>query len=101
MKTYEIISKIESQAFFDGYHLALGFACGPCKKFFCDKKECSALIPGQPCRHPLRARGSMEGVGMDVFTMATKAGWDVYPIGASIDPSEVPFGAVFGIVFIY
>jgi len=43
----------------------------------------------------------MEAVGMDVFRMATKAGWDVYPIGASIDPSEVPFGAVYGIVFIY
>jgi len=100
-KTHEIVSRIEAEAFFDGYHLALGFACGPCKKFFCPNIECSALTPGQPCRHPLRARAAMEAVGMDVFTMATKAGWDVYPIGASISPSEVPFGATYGLVLIY
>ena len=100
-KTHEIVSKIESQAFFEGYHLALGFACGPCKIIFCPDIECSALVTGQSCRHSLRARSSMEGAGMDAFTMAAKVGWDIYPIGASISPSEVPCGSTLGLVLIY
>jgi predicted metal-binding protein len=101
IKTHEIVSKIESEAFFDGYHLALGLACGPCKALFCPNLECSALISGQGCRHPLRARTSMEGFGIDVFTLATKVGWDIYPIGASISPADVPCGGTYGLIFIY
>jgi len=101
IKNYEIASKIESEAFYDGYHLAMGFAGGPCKNAYCPNIECSALIPGQGCRHPLRARVSMEGVGMDVYLMATRVGWDIYPVGESISPSEVPHGAKLGLVFIY
>ncbi len=101
IKMHEIVSKIEAEAFYDGYHFALGFGCGPCKALFCNNKECSALRIGQGCRHPLKARGSMEGVGMDVYTMAARAGWDVYPIGASVSPQDVPFGATYGLVLIY
>ncbi len=101
MKNYEIVSKIESAAFYDGYHLAVGFAGGPCKRIFCFDKECSALTPGQPCRHALRARPAMEGVGMDAFTMAAKVGWDVYPIGWVLEPSDVPCGTRLGMVLIY
>ncbi len=101
VKNYEIIGKIEAEAFFDGYHLALGFASGPCKIAFCPKDECNALIPGQPCRHPLRSRSSMEGAGIDAFTMAAKVGWDVYPIGTHSSPSEVPHGTRLGLVLIY
>ena len=100
-KIAEIVSKIEAEAFFDGYHLALAFAGGPCKGIFCPDTECSALIPGQPCRYPLRARSAMEAVGMDAFTMAVKVGWDIYPIGASLLPSEVPYGTRLGLVLIY
>ncbi len=101
VKTHEIVSKIEAEAFFDGYHLALGFACGPCKALFCFNQDCAALVPGKWCRHPLRARSSMEGVGMDVFTMATKAGWPIYPIGASISPKDVPCGGTYGLILIH
>ena len=55
-KLHEIVSKIESEAFFDGYHLALAFGSGPCRDVFCPNIECSALVPGQSCRHSLRAR---------------------------------------------
>jgi len=98
--THEIVSRIEGEAFFDGYHLALGFAVGSCKGF-CPDLECSALLPGQGCRHPLRARASMEAVGMDAFTMAAKVGWDIYPIGPSISPADVPHGSKLGLVLIY
>lgn len=100
-KTYELISKIEAEAFYDGYYLAMGFACGPCKIVFCRDVECSALALGEVCRFPLKARPSMEGVGIDAFAMAAKVGWDVYPIGFSISPSAVPCGSSLGLVLIY
>ncbi len=100
IKINEIISKIEAEAFYDGYYLALAFGSGPCKSIFCPDTECSALVAGEPCQHPLRARSPMEGVGMDVFTMATKVGWDIYPIGEATLPSEVPCGLRLALVFI-
>lgn len=100
MKMHEIVSKIEAEAFFDGYKLALAFAGGPCKRVFCPNQECSALVPGQACRHPLKARSSMEAVGMDVMGLAAKLGVEVYPIGPSVQPQDVPHGVRFGIVFI-
>ncbi len=101
LKLAEIVTRLESEAFYDGYHLAVGFGSGACKPVFCPTKECSALVPGQPCRHHLKARSAMEAVGMDVFTMATKAGWDIYPIGESTMPSEIPYGLRLGLVLIY
>ena len=101
LKNHEMISKIEAEAFYDGYHLALGFANGPCKSIFCPDIECSALVSGQGCRHPLRARASMEGVGMDAMTMAARVGWDVYPVGGATTASEVPHGVRLGLVLIY
>jgi len=99
-KTHDIVTRIESAAFYDGYHLALGFGCGPCKSVFCPTQACSALVVGNACRHPSRARGAMECAGMDVFTMAAKAGWDVYPIGGSARPSDIPCAASYGLVLV-
>ena len=101
MKNHEIVSKIEAEAFYDGYHLAVGFAAGPCKPLFCPNNECSALTPGQGCKHSLKVRHSMEGAGMDTYTMAARAGWDIYPIGKATPPSEVPHGTLVGLVLIY
>ena len=75
-KNHEIVSKLEAEAFFDGYHLALGFANASCKGIFCPNIECTALIPGQGCRQPLKARSSMEAAAMDVFNIAAKVVWD-------------------------
>lgn len=97
----KVVAKIESQAFFDGYQFALGLGEGPCKAAFCPDRDCQALIPGQGCRHPLKATGSMEGFGIDAFTMAARVGWDIYPIGAAIFPSEVPIGNKLGLVLIH
>jgi len=94
------LAKIEAEAYYDGYHLAVGFGNGPCKRIFCPDIECSAILPGQPCRHALRARGSMSGAGMNSFTMAAKVGWDVYPIGRATIPSEAPHELRLGLVLI-
>lgn len=100
MKTHQIVSGLESLAFYDGYYLALGFACGPCKHLFCRTEDCSALTSGHTCRHPSMARLSMEAAGMDVFRMAARVGWDVFPIGASVPPAEVPCAASYGLVLV-
>jgi predicted metal-binding protein len=97
-KALETIGKIESTAFYDGYYLALGFGCGTCKLIFCPNGDCKVL-KGESCMAPHRARASMEAVGMDVYKLATKVGWDIYPIGKA--PSDAPYGTIAGIVFIY
>jgi len=95
----EIEAKVEAEAFYDGYYLAVAFGGGPCKLAYCLNEDCQALKPGQSCKFPQRARAAMEGVGMDVYLMATKVGWDIYPIGVS--PSDAPCGTMAGIIFIY
>lgn len=98
-KRLDIVDKLESTAFYDGYYLAVGFGGGSCKSMLCPQDDCRALVQGKACRHPLLARSAMEGVGMDVYLMATKVGWDIYPLGHS--PSDAPHGSLTGIVFIY
>jgi predicted metal-binding protein len=100
-KLTEIVSRIETEAFNDGYHLAVGFGTGSCKSLFCPDTDCIALIPGKQCAHVYKARSSMEAVGMDAFTMATKLGWEIYPIGRSTPPEEVPYGSLLGLALIY
>ena len=79
-KVYEIVSLIESNAFYLGYHLAMGFARGNCRAVFCPgQKECICLRKGERCIHPLRSRPSMEAVGIDLREMARKRGWEIPP----------------------
>jgi len=100
-KLSEVAAKIEAEAFYDGYHLALAFGSGNCKGLFCADVECSALVPGQACRHRLKARSAPEAIGMDVYTMAAKVGWDIYPIGSATSPSEVPYGLRLALVLVF
>lgn len=99
-KNFEIIAKLEAEAFYDGYHLALAFGGGPCKQLWCPDKDC-AVLEGHSCRVGLKSRSSMEGEGMDSFSMAINAGWDIYPIGTNMDLDAAPFGTKLAIVFIY
>jgi predicted metal-binding protein len=97
---YELVARIEAEAFYSGYYLALGFADGPCKSRFCPDKECSVLT-GQGCRMGLKARYSMESWGMNAYLMAAREGWEVYPIGKSTMPADVPYEVALGLVLIY
>jgi len=99
-KIFEIVSAVESMAFYDGYYLAVGFAAGSCKSTYCYKVECSALR-GERCRHELRVRPSMEAVGIDAYRLATSLGWDVYPIGSDCDPRDIPKGSLMGLVLVH
>ncbi len=100
-KTHEIVNRLESYVQSEGYDLALGFAAGSCKGNLCHGAPCAVFQTGT-CRFPLRARPSMEAVGIDVFDLANKVGWDVYMI-RSVEPdlSVIPCGASVGIVFVY
>jgi predicted metal-binding protein len=81
---------------------ATGFTAGDCKDILCFfHSHCMALISAKKgCRHPDLARPSMESCGMDVFTMAARAGWDAYPIGGTCRPGDVPRGALMGLVML-
>ena len=99
-ETLEIAAGIESLAFRDGYYLAAGFGCGSCRGSLCDGLYCQVL-DSRRCRFPLRARPSMEAVGIDVFGLAANLGWKIYPIYRSVDPEAVPCANTVGLVFIY
>lgn len=97
---FEIVNRVESKAFYDGYYLAFGLAAGSCKHTYCGlEKDCLALKEGK-CRHSLKSRPSMEAVGIDVYKLATKIGWDIYPIGSDAKPEDIPKGSLTGIVLV-
>lgn len=99
-KVYKIVGDIESAAFYDGFYLAFGFAAGSCRHTFCGLEENCLAIEGKRCRFSLRARPSMEAVGIDVYKMVVQAGWDIYPIGSNAEPNCVPKGNLAGLIVI-
>jgi predicted metal-binding protein len=64
-----IVEEVERRAFQSGFVYALGLKSGPCE--LCE--ECTM----DRCRHPMRARPSMEAVGIDVVQTARKAGFEI------------------------
>lgn len=98
-KIGNILSRVESAAFYDGYYFATGFGAGSCRWRMCNNQPCQALL-GQGCRHKARAYASMESVGMDVFRLAASLGWDIYPIGKSAQAEEIPHGIRLGLILI-
>ena len=99
-QVYKIVSDIESAAFYDGHYLAFGFAAGSCRHTFCGLEENCIAMEGKRCRFSLRARPSMEAVGIDVYKMIAQAGWDIYPIASGAKAEDVPKGTLAGIIII-
>ena len=76
-QTYEIITLIESAAFYLGYHLAMGLAAGNCRGIFCaEEKRCRPMIKGQTCIHGNIGRPSMEAAGIDARAMSAALKWE-------------------------
>jgi len=69
LKLNDVIAKLERDAMLMGYRFATGLGGGPCP--LCE--ECSA-VRDEPCRHPFKARPSMEAIGIDVIKTAENAG---------------------------
>lgn len=100
-KTHDIVSHVESLAFNDGYYFALGFAAGGCKTALCGGMVCQFLDSGR-CRFALKARPSMEGVGIDVYNLVCRVGWDIYPVAhRQVDTSSIPCAVSIGIVLVW
>lgn len=95
-----IVSGIESAAFYDGHYLAFGFSAGSCRHTFCGREEDCEAMKGHRCRFALKARPSMEAVGIDIFRLCASQGWEIYPIGSSVTSAEVPKGTLAGIVVV-
>lgn len=100
LTVFDIVNEIESMAFHDGHYMAFGLGAGSCRHSLCSRQKTCAALEGNRCRHALKARPSMEAVGIDVYQMVTRAGWDIYPIGSSITPDQIPKGTLAGIVIV-
>ena len=96
----EIVSKLESAAFYDGHYLAVGFSAGSCFSSLCDPKLGCTLLNGEKCRFPLKARPSMEAVGIDVYSLIASSGWEIYPYGSDADPQDIPVANLTGLVLV-
>jgi len=99
-KVYDMVSNLESLAFYDGHYLAFGLAAGSCRHTFCGSLDDCAALEGKKCRFSLKSRPSLEAVGVDVFRLAAGLGWDIYPIGSCATPDEVPHGTLCGMVVV-
>ncbi len=64
-----VVTTLEREVFLAGYFQAFALGAGPCS--LCD--ECAMDL----CRHPMEARPSMEGCGIDVFSTARNNGYAI------------------------
>jgi predicted metal-binding protein len=99
-EVFKIVTEVESMAFYDGHYLAFGFGAGSCRHSFCSRQENCQALEGRRCRFPLLSRPSMEAVGIDVYQLVTRVGWDIFPIGSNAKPHQIPKGTLTGIVIV-
>ena len=100
-KVNEIVTRLESDAFYDGHYNAAAFAAGSCSGYLCAFQGCQVLQgPGMGCRFPFVSRPSMESCSMDVFRIVTEAGWEIYPIGYACNPANIPHSMLVGAILI-
>lgn len=99
-EVFNIVNEIESNAFYDGHYLAFGFAAGSCRHTLCGQQKTCQAMEGNRCRFALKSRPSMEAVGIDVFKMVAREGWDIYPIGSDAKPDDMPKGTLAGIIIV-
>jgi predicted metal-binding protein len=93
----KVVYDLETQAYSDGYHLAMGLGGGSCKDYLCQGLICQFLDSGR-CRFPHRARPAMEAVGIDVVSLVRKVGWEIYALAGDLD--AIPCAITVGIVFV-
>lgn len=99
LRTYEIAAKLESSVFRGGYNFALGLGAGSCRNALCNGEICRKLESGR-CTHILKARPSMEAMGINVMDLINKVGWEIYSIPWIIDAKSHPGSISVGCVFI-
>lgn len=101
LTVFSVVSNIRKSAEEMGYFPTLGFAAGNCRDVLCHENPvCQMLTLEKTCRNAEISNPSMESCGMDAFTMAARAGWDVYPIGGTCEPDSVGRGSLMGLVLV-
>ena len=98
---HEVASGIEHAAVAMGFADARAFAGGSCKEIFCSEQhECLALAAEGKCRHPLYARPSMSGFGINVAKLFEAAGWEMNWVTHHHDSTATKMANVCGLVLI-
>lgn len=88
-RNMEIVGRLETMALGNGYYLAAAFSQLSCLASLCDPETGCQVLQGRRCAHALRSRPSLESMGVDVFRLVARVGWDIYPIYRSVDPGAV------------
>lgn len=70
LRLNDLALALEREVFLAGSHKALMLGAGPCER-------CDACVRGDQCPTPEKARPSMEGCGVDVFSTVRAAGWTI------------------------
>ncbi len=109
----QMVSRIEADATYLGYYLAMGFKGGPCcgcgflsPEYLKDSFKRNKLPPcpslnGEMCPQYLKARPALEACGVDVFATAVKCGERTpYVINPEHSKKAVPFAVWHGIVLV-
>lgn len=98
---HETAAGIERFAAEMGFAKAQAYAGGSCKAIFCDDHcECGALSAAGRCRHPLQARPSMSGFGIDVAKLFDTAGWTMRWQANLPDTGTIAMASVCALVLI-
>jgi predicted metal-binding protein len=97
---YDIVNSLESRAFYDGHYLAFGLGAGSCRHTFCSQAKDCAAVKGERCRFSLKSRPSLEAVGIDVYQMYARLGWEIYPAGSGMTADDLPCGSLAGLVVV-
>lgn len=95
-----ICTAVESRAFYEGYYLSLALGQGPCKSFWCADQPCSAIGEERSCRFPLKARSSLEALGIDAFKLAADQGWEIFPCGRRVQAAQLPHILLVGLILV-
>ncbi|MFH2097877.1 MAG: DUF2284 domain-containing protein, partial [Pseudomonadota bacterium] len=75
---HELTTFLESRAFYQGHHLALGLAEGHCRSILCAaEKRCWGTVKGRPCAKPYQSRPSLSAMGVRIRDLARDLGWPV------------------------
>ena len=85
VNVHEVMFQLERTTFLSGFYSAFALACGPCP--YCE--ECN--VKEGICRHPEKARPSMEACGIDVYATAHNAGYELKVV-ASYEEKPTFFG---------
>ncbi len=99
-KIFEISADLEELCKAHGHVRSKSLAAGSCKPVFCEDNPCRALEPKGTCRFPRLARPSMEAVGINVFDLAEKVGWEMHPITRNTREGKVARGLLAGLTLL-